>query len=220
MKKLLLGMAALGLFLGVAGQAKADYVFTRLDPPGSTRTEALGINSSGHIVGNFEDSNHVRHGYLLIGDCYTPFDVPDSTLTGSSGINDSDEIVGRYIDADGIQHGYKRLSDGITYEVLPDPPDGTSLQPYAINNSGQIVGCYNFDGRTHGFLLMEGRYRMIDPPDSTQTFAEGINGFGISVGAYQVAGRSHGRSEGSTSMPVGSTPPAGSWDSTLIPLQT
>src|SRR6266849_8407433 len=94
MKRLLLG-TALGLFLGVTGQAKADYMFRRLDPPDSSRTEALGINSYGHIVGNYEDVNHIRHGFLLIGDCYTPFDVPDSTLTGASGINDSDEIVGR-----------------------------------------------------------------------------------------------------------------------------
>ncbi len=137
MKRLFFGMVVLGLFLGVTGQAKADYMFRTLDPPDSNRTEALGINSYGHIVGNYEDGNHIRHGFLLIGDCYTPFDVPSSTLTGASGINDSDEIVGRYLDAGGIQHGYKRLTDGSSYELLPDPPDGTLLQPYAINNSGQ-----------------------------------------------------------------------------------
>ncbi len=192
MKRLLLG-TALGLFLGVTGQAKADYMFRRLDPPDSSRTEALGINSYGHIVGNYEDGNHIRHGFLLIGDCYTPFDVPDSTLTGASGINDSDEIVGRYIDADGIQHGYKRLTDGSSYERLPDPPDGTSLQPYAINNSGRIVGWYvDADGIQHGFLLSEGQYTRTDPPFSTQTFAEGINNFGIIVGAYRVADRARG----------------------------
>ncbi len=38
MKRLLLGTTALGLFLGVTGQAKADYMFSTLDPPGSTRT--------------------------------------------------------------------------------------------------------------------------------------------------------------------------------------
>ncbi len=53
MKRLLLGMAALGLFLGVTGQAKANYTFTTLDPPGSISifTEAEGINSGGEIVG-------------------------------------------------------------------------------------------------------------------------------------------------------------------------
>ena len=140
MKRLFLGMAALGLFLGVTGRAKADYTFTRLDPPGSIRTETQGINSCGEIVGFYEDAEHIVHGFLLIGREYTVFDVPvpGTTWTQGSGINDSREIVGRYI-AGGIQHGYLRLSDD-SYVLLPDPPDGSSPQPYAINNSGQIVG--------------------------------------------------------------------------------
>ncbi len=194
MNRLLLRMAALGLCLGVTGQAEADYTFRTLNYPDSTFTEAHGINSFGHIVGAYDDVNHRRHGFLLIGDCYTSFDVLGSTLTGSGGINDSCEIVGRYINADGIQHGYKRLSDGITYELLPDPPDGTSPEPYAINNSGQIVGWYLAGGTTHAFLLSEGNYMRIEPsPGSPYTLAEGINNFGIIVGSYtDLAGRVHG----------------------------
>jgi hypothetical protein len=49
MKPVFWGLAALGLFLGVPGPADADYIFTTLDPPGSTATEAYGINASGQV---------------------------------------------------------------------------------------------------------------------------------------------------------------------------
>jgi uncharacterized membrane protein len=98
--------------------------------------------------------------------------------------------VGRYI-AGGVQHGYRRLSDG-SFVLLPDPPDGTSPQPYAINNSGQIVGWYVAGDTSHGFLLSEGEYTTLDPPGATLTFAEGINSFGLIVGVYEVDGRRHG----------------------------
>ncbi len=57
MKRLLLGLTALGLFLGVTGQAKADYVFTTIDVPGSTSTNSMGggINDFGQIVSQYDD---------------------------------------------------------------------------------------------------------------------------------------------------------------------
>ncbi len=195
MTRLLLGMAALVLFLGVTGQAKADYLFTTLDPVGSIRTEAQGINTNGDIVGFYEDAKHNVHGFLRIGGEYEIFDVPvlGTTWTQGSGINDFGEIVGRYI-VDGIQHGYHRRSDG-SYELLPDPPDGTTPQPYAINNSGQIVGWYLAgDNTIRAFLLSEGKYtRLIPgPPDSPYTIAEGINNFGIVTGVFERDGIRYG----------------------------
>src|SRR5437879_6061718 len=104
-------LLALGLFLGVTGKTKADYVYTPIDFPGSTFTEAHGINTSGQIVG-WDVADGTTHGYLLSGGSYTTFDVPDSTYTTAQSINDSGQIVGRYIDAGGMHHGYLRQSDG------------------------------------------------------------------------------------------------------------
>jgi hypothetical protein len=52
-KQFFSGLIALSVFLGLAGQAKAQptYAFTTLDPPGSFTTRAGGINASGQIVG-------------------------------------------------------------------------------------------------------------------------------------------------------------------------
>ncbi len=197
MKRLLLSVAALGLFLGVTGRAKADYKFRTIDPPGSTRPQAQGINGRGDIVGVYEEANHIiHHGFLLIDGHYSSFDVPvpGTTWSQGSGINDFGEIVGRYI-AGGIQHGYLRLRDGNNYVLLPDPPGGTSPQPYALNSARDIVGYYVdvTDGATRGFLLSGDSYTTIDPPGSTFTLAQGINNFGIVVGVYEdVAGRRHG----------------------------
>jgi hypothetical protein len=45
----------LGLLVSGAGLAKADYVYTSIDPPGSIITNAYGINDAGHIVGWYRD---------------------------------------------------------------------------------------------------------------------------------------------------------------------
>ena len=57
---------ALGLFLALTVQAKADddYDFTTIDVPGATFTNALGINASGHIVGLYADAGGTQHGFL------------------------------------------------------------------------------------------------------------------------------------------------------------
>jgi hypothetical protein len=58
MKQGFCGLMALGLFLGLAGHARAQpmYAFTTFDPPGSSfggDTSATGINDSGQNVGSF-----------------------------------------------------------------------------------------------------------------------------------------------------------------------
>ena len=76
MKWAFCGAVAVGLFLGTAGPAKAEYVFTTIDVPGSTFTIAYGINASGEIVGQYRDAGGVTHGFLLSGGVYTTLDVP------------------------------------------------------------------------------------------------------------------------------------------------
>jgi len=40
--------------------------FTIIDVPGSTTTEAMGINNAGWIVGYYSDSSGTRHGFEKI----------------------------------------------------------------------------------------------------------------------------------------------------------
>ena len=104
MKQLFCGLMALGLFLGMAGQAKAQYIYTTIDVPGSSYTQAFGINDSAQIVGEYV-AGGIFHGFLLSGGIFTTIDVPASTGTAGDGINHSGQIVGNYF-ADGTQHGF------------------------------------------------------------------------------------------------------------------
>src|SRR5690242_7843203 len=100
-------LTTLGLFLGMAGQAKAQptYSFTTLDVPGASRnigTWATGINASGQIVGGYDRN----HGFLFDNGRYTTLEVPgtiynngDFTIgTQAQAINASGQIVGSYSD--------------------------------------------------------------------------------------------------------------------------
>src|SRR5260370_14189969 len=105
----MIAAVALGLSLGAAGYAKADYNLTTLDFPDSILTIAAGINDAGLIVGKYDDTGRTRHGFRYdpsVGvDSYATLDVPDSTLTGADAINDSGLIGGRYRDAGSTSHG-------------------------------------------------------------------------------------------------------------------
>jgi len=84
------------------------YTYTTLDDPfavGAT-TPALGINSTGQIVGNYRNFGGT-HGFLYSGGTDTAIDDPLATgVTIAFGINTSGQIVGDY--NDGTTHGFTR----------------------------------------------------------------------------------------------------------------
>jgi probable HAF family extracellular repeat protein len=41
-----------------------DGIFTTIDVPGATLTQAFGINELGQIVGRFRDAGGASHGFL------------------------------------------------------------------------------------------------------------------------------------------------------------
>src|SRR5581483_10718041 len=74
MKQGLGALVALGLFLGLAGQAAAQvqqYQYTPFNVIGATQTEATGINDAGQIVGWYIDAGDILHGFLLSNSIYT-----------------------------------------------------------------------------------------------------------------------------------------------------
>jgi hypothetical protein len=116
-KRLLFGFVALGLFVDVAGQARADYIFTTLDVPASAVTQAYGINDATQIGGGYS-AGSTNHGFLLSGGSYTTIDPPGSTFTRAVGINNASQIVGLCADASGIERGFL-LSGGFTTIAVP-----------------------------------------------------------------------------------------------------
>jgi hypothetical protein len=97
-----------------AGASAITPTITTLDYPGSTvSTAAYGIFGN-DIVGDYQDSMGVYHGFLFNGSNWTSIDVPNVLVSGSPdpvaatkiyGIS-GNTIVGEYLDANGVNHGF------------------------------------------------------------------------------------------------------------------
>lgn len=151
-------------FLFIAG------TFSTISVPGSTFTNASGINDAGQIVGDTLISN-VEQGFLLTGSSFTL--IPN--VGRAIGINNDGQIVGTV-----GTHGYL-LSGGALSTF--DFPGALNTNPFGINNEGEIVGWYQAtDLSLHGFTLDHGAFSEIDVPGSTDTQVFGINNKGQIVG--------------------------------------
>ena len=76
--------------------------------PGSSVTQLLGVNNTGHAVGFFIGSDNFPHGLYLDPATLNWFPVndPNGTMgTVLNGLNDKNQLVGFYTDADGNTHG-------------------------------------------------------------------------------------------------------------------
>ncbi len=196
MNRVLGGLIALGLFPSIAGQAQAEYTFSRLAVPGSPSsggTVAFGINDAGQIVGDYIDAGGTFRGFLLSGGVYTPIDMPGAIATLPLGINDAGQIVGQYPTGSGS--GGFLLSGGVYTPIAV--PGAIAATARGINASGQIVGDYIAADRSGGFLATP------VPEPSTLTLAL----FGIgSLGLLGYARRA--RPDGPATPGAGARPPA------------
>src|SRR5688572_24545686 len=124
-----------------AAQTSAVFVFTSIDVPGATNTNAQGINPQGDIVGFYRDATKV-HGFVLSEGVYTTIDYPGAAYTDARGINGRGDIVGAYRmpgEPAVNFHGYLRSRDG---EFSPiDFPGHTSTIPQRISQGGLVLGC-------------------------------------------------------------------------------
>jgi len=163
--------------------------YINFDVPNAVATQAWGVNSGGHVVGNYDDgsTNHgfIRHpsGFILT------FDVPGSIGTLAYGINSDPDVVGYYFNADYVGHGFIRRP-GNLYTHIDVPGAGTlagqGTYAYYINDAGQTAGSY-FDPESviHGFIRdAAGNYSSIDPHGSVATAVRSLNQSGEAVGTY------------------------------------
>ena len=170
---------------------------TLLNINGSTKGMALGINSSGTVVGTDGNGNafYSSKGKL------TTF-IPTGGMSAVAfGINDHGTIVGQYVTSTATP-GFIRVNPRTTLTInAPSGPNVVNAQ--GINNKGLVVGFYlGTDGQVHGFMANEkGAHSgtitgtaIADPtipnvpgePGATFVFSQilGINDKGIAVGYY------------------------------------
>jgi hypothetical protein len=175
--------------------AFAQGSYTQFDYPGATGTFAATIDTYGHIVGSWTDSNYNYHGFLLSNRTYTSIDYPGAQNTTVGGINDKGEIVGYSFTA-----SQPRTYTGFSYDVqsqtfttLTDPVATTTL-PSSINNAGMISGLV-YTKETCIFALVGSTYRLIAPPAALQggTFwVAGVTNSGAIVVTGETASGEYG----------------------------
>jgi hypothetical protein len=104
-----------GYFTDAKGVTRGFVIFrgrapVRLDVPGATVTEALGVNGAGEVVGFYQlgrGAKAAEHGFLWTQQrgFATVEDPKDAGRTTISGINDVGELVGYYVDRAGRTDG-------------------------------------------------------------------------------------------------------------------
>jgi len=189
---------------------------TSLNYPSAIATRATGINNSGEIVGYYEDSGGVFHGFTDIGGIFTSIDYPGASITQIFGVNSAGVLVGSFngnaafednqgvfsvlpgTAAEGINSvgqvvgnsgGQGYLDTGGTVTTLSDP-SGTSTFAFGINNAGTIVGDY-VSGTNNGYVYSGGVFTTLNVPGSSLTIIRGINNNGLLGGQYAQGG-THG----------------------------
>ena len=181
--------------------AVPTYTYTTLnDALGTNGTFPFDINDVGQIVGVFQDSNNIQHGFLYSNGTYTTLNDPSAATpngvgglgTYANSINGSGQIVGLYADGTGVNHGflYSGGTNG-TYSTLDDPSaSGAGTVTFGINDSGQIVG-YSYTRRLTAFLYSGGTNGTYTTHQTSGTSSGlftsplGINDSGQIVGYYR-----------------------------------
>lgn len=161
-----------------------DGVFTDLTgPAGSIQAVAYGINDAGVVVGEYEDSATIAHGFIWNGTTYTTLDAPNASFTLGYAINNKNQITIQWGDATFAVHA--SIYQNGNYKEA-SVPGATNTYIHGINLRGLCV--YSFTdsaGAFHGSLLANGQfYQMDDPSGSDGTFSDGITDTNTIVGTY------------------------------------
>lgn len=161
---------------------RIGYGFEIFDGPRAVRTQALGINNSGMVVGQYVlPGSNQANAFSAKGGAITTLNFPGALGTSANGLDDLGDIVGSFNRA-GEGHGFL-LRKGQFSEV--NFPGASETSAIGITASGEIVGYYEDSKRNrHGFLETAGSFAVIDVPAAKLTNPMGINSSGQITGTY------------------------------------
>jgi hypothetical protein len=177
----------------VQAQTKASCTFKVFTLPNSNPKGdfALGINSYGTVVGEFENTNGTEIGFIRYSGGHLNFFAPGGAAAWFTARNDAGISIGEELSnvAQGFMlHG----SSGVTPIIHPKAVMGTFVQ--GINRWNSVVGYYlDANNVPHGFkFLSNGTFIDINFPGAQRTTPMGINDSGMIVGSYIDVFGSHG----------------------------
>jgi uncharacterized membrane protein len=169
----------------------------------------LSINDPGDIVGTYQESDGVAHGFIYTHGAYITIDPPDSVSTplcrdciGSpihpaQRINNAGVVIGNYFDSSFTEHFfsyYKGAFTNINPPGLMSSPTTNIGSLTSINASGRFVGYFDSTVLpvSQGFLYDHGTLTIIDFPGAFKNWATGINDAGQIAGYYNLNGSVNG----------------------------
>jgi hypothetical protein len=132
----------------------ADGTITVFTPPNMSSVFVVGINNSGQVIGNgtLTVSPYSRVGFIRNADGeYTIVSIAGTSSLRIAGINNNGEVTGSYFSASNYWVSFIRESDG-SITSFSDPNEttatGNGTFAYAINDSGEVAGFYNYNNLT------------------------------------------------------------------------
>jgi uncharacterized membrane protein len=155
-------------------------------PKGAIASEAVGINDKEDIVGYYEDSSHVWHGFLLKGKKYTTLDVPGAATSYADGVNNQGHIVLFWFDSSGCHSSLYKDKKYISIDV----PGTKNPHANGINNEDDVAFWYGSNFACGYSALCTkcdsaGRmYYKFNYPKARTSYAEGINDKHTISGSY------------------------------------
>jgi uncharacterized membrane protein len=191
-----LGLIGAACTMALVVSSAADerrFAFSAFEPEGASYTEAMGINSSGAIVGVYTIPESPTAGFLLDQGVFTRIAFPQAsggpavTATVAYGINAAGDIVGLYrLAGEGPteMHGFLRTKAGAFSTV--DVPGRMGTVATAILPDGTILGCSHDENMTtsmYGFVRDRFGNIVDDASAGTMHFAATPDLAGI-VGRY------------------------------------
>ena len=185
------------------GYLRIDGKFRQIDYPGSTHTFVYAINNAGDIGGEFLNAEDNLSAFIRKNGKFYEVNLPgETTRANVRSIQDNGRVlVGGFISSSG-GHGFVRSRPG-EFEIVDYPGQSTpcSLVEY-INERGEMVGSFSevetaeecdHPSMSHGYLLRNGKFRVIDFPGVAATQLHSINNDGVIVGEFRdSSGTIHG----------------------------
>lgn len=149
-----------------------DNKSIKLSVPGSSATEAFGINNSGEIVGTWFTGSGGQNAFLYAKGSFQSLGLP---MAQANGINDTGQIVGFYNGPAGFE-GFSYKNGSIRSILYPG---AIFTETFGVNDAGQIIGSYaDTLGLMHSFIYADGKFTPVNVPGQ----AMGINNNGQIVG--------------------------------------
>jgi len=162
--------------------------FTTVQVPlaGTTGTELFGINDQGLATGAYDDASGAPHGFIYNAkiQAFTYLSPPGSAgelgdgnnlgiIPADAEVYDPNSLLG--FDPTGY------IYDGTTFQPYNLPGEAGTI-PYAINDSGHVVGLYvDQSGAIHGFAA-------VPEPVSAALFGAGLVSLGFARRKLQRSG--------------------------------